>query len=282
MPASGGFAKREGPIAGGQGADALILPLFCGKSVRMMQARHPKDVMSDRPVSAFHLKGIDLILPQGLATPDIAQKLRDGTYEEDEANAAFRTVREGFRVLELGAGLGYVTAICAQRTAPENVMSVEANPALLPVITDNLARNGLSGVNLIHAAVTGPSGARQTGEFRLSEGFTGSSLDGRGRPISVPLVSVHELIQSHKPHVVLMDVEGAEAAMFDRPWKCPLRYCVLELHPRKYPPKVIKRIVDHMSQMGLTYDPNTSRGKILGFRKVWEHEPNMAKAEQRG
>ncbi|WP_439137590.1 FkbM family methyltransferase [Roseicyclus sp.] len=236
--------------------------------------------MSDRPVYAFHLKGIDLALPQGLATPDIVQKLRDGTYEEDEANAAFRTVRDGFRVLELGAGLGYVTSICAKQTAPENVMSVEANPALLPVIVDNLARNGVSGVNLIHAAVTGAAASGEMGDFKLSDGFTGSSLDGKGRPVSVPMISVYELIQSHKPHVVLMDVEGAEAAMFERPWKCPLRFCVLELHPRKYPPKVIKRIVDHMSQMGLTYDPITSRGKILGFRKVWESEVSDADAEQ--
>jgi FkbM family methyltransferase len=196
--------------------------------------------------------------------------LADGSYEADEARAADRCVRPGFRVLELGAGIGYVTALCAMRMDPANVMSVEANPDLLPVIETNLARNGLSGVTLIHGAATGPVEEGAAAEFAISDGYTGSSLDGRGgRAVQVPLVSIHDLIRAHKPHVVLMDVEGAEADMFNRLWKCPLRFCVLELHPKKYPARTIKKIVDLMSAMDMTYDPVTSRGKVLGFRKVW-------------
>jgi len=222
-----------------------------------------------RPVYEFRLNGINLALPKGLATAAIREKLVNGTYEEDEAKGADRCVRPGFRVLELGAGIGYVTTICAQRAGPENVLSVEANPALLPVIEANLRRNGVSGVMLVHGAATGPVEDGATGRFSVSDGYTGSSLDGKGQGVEVPLVSVHELIRAHKPHVVLMDVEGAEADMFSRPWKCPLRFCVMELHPKKYPPRTIKKIVDFMSDMDMTYDPITSRGKILGFRKVW-------------
>ena len=222
-----------------------------------------------RPVYEFRLNGVHLALPKGLATPSIREKLENGTYEEDEARGADRCVRPGFRVLELGAGIGYVTAICAQRAGPENVLSVEANPALLPVIEANLRRNGVPGVTLVHGAATGPVALGATGSFAVSEGYTGSSLDGKGQRAQVPLISVHDLIRAHKPHVVLMDVEGAEADMFSRAWKCPLRFCVMELHPKKYSPRTIKRIVDFMSQMDMTYDPITSRGKILGFRKVW-------------
>jgi FkbM family methyltransferase len=223
-----------------------------------------------KPVHDFRLTGVSLSVPEGLATPSILEKLADGSYEADEARSADRCVRKGFRVLELGAGIGYVTAMCAQRTSPSNVMSVEANPDLLPVIEANLALNGLSGVTLLHGAVTGPVEEGTTAPFAISQGFTGSSLDGKsGRAVEVPLISVHELIRAHKPHVVLMDVEGAEADMFNRLWKCPLRFCVMELHPKKYNARTIKKIVDFMSAMDMTYDPVTSRGKILGFRKVW-------------
>jgi FkbM family methyltransferase len=217
----------------------------------------------------FRLNGVDLRLPEGLATPAIRQKLSDGSYEADEARSADRCVRPGFRVLELGAGVGYVTTLCAQRAGPENVLSVEANPDLLPVIEANLARNGMQGVSVMHGAVTGPVEEGATADFALSQGYTGSSLRGKGRSVTVPLISVHELIRAHRPHVVLMDVEGAEADMFNRLWKCPLRFCVIELHPKKYHARVIKKIVDFMSRMEMTYDPVTSRGKILGFRKVW-------------
>ena len=221
------------------------------------------------PMHEVHLNGVELRLPDDLATPAIREKLADGSYEADEARAADRCVKPGFRVLELGAGIGYVTTLCARRAGPGNVLSVEANPELLPVIEANLAANGQQGVSVMHGAVTGPVDEGATAEFALSQGYTGSSLGGRGRSVTVPLISVHELIRAHRPHVVLMDVEGAEADMFKRVWKCPLRFCVMELHPKKYHPRTVKRIVDVMSRMEMTYDPVTSRGKILGFRKVW-------------
>lgn len=226
---------------------------------------------------------IRLCLPDGLATPAILQKLADATYEADEARAALRCAQPGFRVLELGAGLGYVTAICARGAGPENVVSVEANPDLLPVIEANLARNGLHGVSLLHGAVTGAADEGAMGKFAVSEAFTASHLGGKGRMVDVPLVAMHDLIRAHRPHVVLMDVEGAEAELFYRPWKCPLRYCVIELHPKKYPARVVRRIFDFMSRMDMAYDPVTSRGKIVGFRKIWgAAEPPVEDASGQG
>lgn len=220
---------------------------------------------------AFQINGVDLVLPDGLATPKIARKLRSGLYEAAEAAAISHAVRPGFRVLELGAGLGYVTTLCARATGPANVLSVEANPALLPVIEGTLARNGCAGVDLFHGAVTPRAEEGETIDFTVSPGFTGSRLDGgKGDRIAVPAIGFHDLLHAHRPHVVIMDIEGAEARLFNRPWKCPLRFCVMELHPRLYKPRAIKRIVDAMSAMNMTYDPVSSRGKVLGFRRVWD------------
>jgi FkbM family methyltransferase len=235
----------------------------------MMKLPSRPDIRPE-PVTAIHINGVDLVLPEGLATPDIIEKLRAGTYEGDEARAADRCVKPGFRVLELGAGLGYVTTLAAQRTVPENVLSIEANPDLLPVIEGNLARNGCTGVTVMHGAVAGLAEEGETASFHISDGFTGSRLGARrGRQVEVPLIGFHDLLRAHRPHVVLMDVEGAEAGFFDRPWKCPLRFCAMELHPKLYGARVIKRIVDAMSAMDMTYDPVVSSRKILGFRKVW-------------
>jgi FkbM family methyltransferase len=219
------------------------------------------------------INGIDIHLPPDVTGPLVNQKLRDGSYEADEANAAERCVKEGFRVLELGAGIGYVTAICARRTAPENVLAVEANPALIPVISDTLARNGAQGATVLHGAVVPRASEGETVAFRVQDHFPASRLaaDG-GRSVEVPAIGFHDLLRAHRPHVVLMDIEGAEAQLFDRPWKCPLRFCVLELHPHHYPPRAIKRIVDAMSAMSMTYDPAVSRGKIIGFRRVWKDD----------
>lgn len=222
------------------------------------------------PDAIYRLNGVDLCLPGRIATDPIAEKLADGSYEGDEARAVDRCVRPGFRVLELGAGLGYIGTLAARRTEPENVLSVEANPELLPVIAANHARNGVSDVSVLHGAVVGHAAEGDSAGFHVAGGFTGSRLGAKGgRQVEVPLIGFHDLLRAHRPHVVLMDVEGAEAQFFDRPWKCPLRFCVMEIHPKQYDAAVIKKIVDRMSAMDMTYDPVTSRGKILGFRKVW-------------
>ncbi len=220
--------------------------------------------------TVYRLNGVDLGIPPGLATDAIIEKLADGTYEADEARAVDRCVRPGLRVLELGAGLGYVGTLAGLKTEPANVFSIEANPDLLPVIRANHARNGVGDISLMHGAVVGEAKEGATASFHIAGGFTGSRLGAKGgRQVEVPLIGFHDLLRAHRPHVVLMDVEGAEAEYFDRPWKCPLRFCVMEIHPKHYGANVIKKIIDQMSAMDMTYDPVTSRGKILGFRKVW-------------
>ncbi len=222
----------------------------------------------------FILNDVHLTLPDALATPGILQKLRDGHYEADEAKAVSRCVQPGFRVLDIGAGMGYVSVLAAQRTGPENVLAVEANPDLLPVIEANLVANDAGGASVLHGAVSGPAEDGATAPLHLAAGFTASSMRGTGTgpTVEVPLIPIRDLLEAQRPHVVFMDIEGGEADLFGHPWKCPLRYFVVELHPKKYHARVIQKIVDFMSAMDMTYDPVVSRGKVLGFKKIWGDE----------
>lgn len=223
------------------------------------------------------INGVDVSVPAEMTTPLLARKLREGSYEADEARAAEHCVKEGFRVLDLGAGIGYVTTLCARRTAPENILAVEAHPGLVPVLEETLRRNGAGDATVLHGAVAPRAEQGETAPFHLADQFTASRLAARdGRRVDVPLIGFHDLLRAHRPHVVLMDIEGAEAQLFDRPWRCPLRFCVLELHPRRYPLRAIQRIVDAMSTMSMTYDPATSRGRVLGFRRVWAKDGREA------
>jgi FkbM family methyltransferase len=228
-------------------------------------------IKSARPEThTASLHGLTVSVPDALVTDSIVGKLADGSYERDEARAAMRTVKPGFRVLDLGGGIGLTANLAAERAGAANVTVVEANPALIPVIEQNLAANGNGEATVLHAAVTGwvPEGA--TGALTLAPGFTASSLKSKGpNTVEVPLVPITDLIRACRPHVIFMDVEGAEADLFKRAWKCPLRFMVVELHPKKYHARVIKRITDFMSEMDMVYDPATSRGRLLGFRKIW-------------
>ena len=121
-------------------------------------------------------KGIELELPDWLVGTKIEDKIRRGHYEKKESDAARKRLREGMKVLEIGAGLGFVTAICAQIVGAENVVAVEANPKMLEPIRGNLARNGLDGVTLLHGAVVPQDFEGDTVQFRPGTLFWGGSL----------------------------------------------------------------------------------------------------------
>jgi len=220
----------------------------------------------------YELNGVRLALPEGMGGKRIGAKLQSGGYEGSEAQAVLRRIKPGFKVLELGGGMGYISALCARLSGAENVVTVEANPLMLPVIRANLDRNGYQAATLIHGAVTGDAVEGKSLLFQQGGQFWGSAIAGADadpdKVVEVPLLRISDLLAEHKPQAVIMDIEGAEQHLFDKKWPHHVRLVMMELHLKRYPDTVIKRIVDCMSDSGLTYDPQTSRGTVLGFRRV--------------
>jgi len=106
-------------------------------------------------VERFELNGVALVCPEGQLTDNIRGKLASGEYEGSEARAVMMRVKAGQRVLELGAGLGYIGALAARIVGAKNVTSVEANPDMIMAIRDNYALNGVAEIDLRHGAVVG-------------------------------------------------------------------------------------------------------------------------------
>lgn len=225
-------------------------------------------------MAEYEVEGLNLSVPDSILNDRIAAKLASGGYEADEARAAAMRLRPGQRVLELGAGIGYIASICARITGPQNVTSVEANPGMLPVIRANLERNGFGAVTLLHGAVGGMAGETAPLAFDAAQSFWAARIADEttalDRMVEVPYLGLNDLMTQARPHVVIMDIEGAEQHLFDHPWPDHVRSVMMELHPTRYPDTVIQRIVDCMSVSGLTYDPGPSRGRILCFRRVRE------------
>ncbi|GAA6208090.1 hypothetical protein NBRC116601_13830 [Cognatishimia sp. WU-CL00825] len=223
-------------------------------------------------MSVHNLAGVRLELPDWLQGTAIEEKILAGEYEGSEAHAARQRIRPGMRVLEIGAGLGFVSAICAQTAGAENVISVEANPQMLAPLQNNLNQNELGEVKVIHGAVVGDAYRDLVVNFRAGALFWGGSVLDEGQShtdmVSVPALPIGALLEMHRPRFVMLDVEGGEAALFSTPWPKYVRFVVLELHPRKYAPATVKQIVDCMSASGLTYDPVSSRGRTLGFMRA--------------
>ncbi|MFY0596336.1 MAG: FkbM family methyltransferase [Cognatishimia sp.] len=223
-------------------------------------------------MSIYTLNDIELELPDWLEDTPIARKIAKGEYEGAESHAARMRIKPGMPVLEIGAGLGYVSSICGKIAGPENVVSVEANPRMLDPLMANLRRNSCDGLRVMHGAVVGNGHHDDEVNFRAGNLFWGGATLPKGASredmISVPALRIRPLLRAIRPRFVMLDVEGAEADLFKKPWPPFVKFVVMELHPKKYDKAVIKEIVDCMSASGLTYDPLTSHARTLGFMRV--------------
>ena len=217
-------------------------------------------------MAKFTLNEVEVVVPDAYLTPKIKRQFERGLYEGQEARSVLLSVDYGDRVLELGAGVGYIGALAGMIAGPEHVVSVEANPDLLEIIEANFKRNTCSKIDLRHGAVVGDDHKGKTVTFRQARAFWASSLgEGAGRKIDVPALKFSDLMKEIEPSVVVMDVEGAEADFFEAPWPDHVRVLLMEIHPKVYPDTVVKKIFDCLSASGMVYSADLSKGKALGF-----------------
>ncbi|MEM1299793.1 MAG: FkbM family methyltransferase [Pseudomonadota bacterium] len=197
--------------------------------------------------------------------------LARGTYEREEATTMTRHLVLEDRLLELGAGIGFMTCKAAQILPAEQITAVEANPALLPIIRNNFALNGCADVALLHGAVTSGPDAPD-GVFYVGPNFTAASTSkvGRGnfREISVPVLDFAVLLERAAPTVVVMDVEGGELELAEVALPESVRLVIMEVHRDWLGDTGIRVLFDRMHAQGFVYTPEGSNGAVVCFARI--------------
>lgn len=183
------------------------------------------------------------------------RRIAEGRYEADEIAGALAVVRPGDRVLELGAGLGVVSAVVAARAQPAAVLSYEANPELIPHIRALHAANGLSDrIELRNAVLTAGPDQPPTRTFHLRTSFLGSSLiddeTRETRPVEVPTADVEAVLAEFRPDVLIVDIEGGELELLTQTRLRGIRALVIELHPKVYGPEGTRTCKDRLRALG--------------------------------
>jgi FkbM family methyltransferase len=155
--------------------------------------------------------GIALVAKHPAISPKMREVLYQDDYEVPELMILRHTLKRSDRVLEVGGGIGYLSAYLAQVCGDANVTVVEANPELEPVIRRNHALIGVA-PRLISAVAT--CGDCESATLYLATNFWATStMGGKNRKVVVPTVNLNRLIEELKPTYLILDVEGAEIEM---------------------------------------------------------------------
>lgn len=208
-----------------------------------------------------------------IITPKIAGKIEKGTYERPEGKALSFCVSEGSSVVELGAGIGFVSALASRVYKAGRVTCIEANPALCRYIEAVHAENGVAGSTVINAVALGLEDAKSTKTvpFFVTDPFWSSSMvkpsKGVVEEIEVPVVSLSKVLADVKADTLIVDIEGGEVTLFDDVDLSPVQFVLMELHTRKTGPRGIVRVFENMHRHGFFYHQRASGDGVVLFKR---------------
>jgi FkbM family methyltransferase len=211
-------------------------------------------------------------LDRDILTDRILSAIRSEEYEAEESQLLKRVLEPHDRILELGSGLGYISAICAKSALVDHVATVEGNPLLKPYIEEFHRVNGVADriTRLSGIAVPRPTVPELT--FYQRANFWASSLDGEKwkfvKAIQVSTMDLNALIAQHRPTMLVIDIEGGEAEVFDGIELDGVSKIMMELHQEVIGRAGVKNMFDRLGERGFHYDQTYSCGCQLFFSHI--------------
>ncbi len=150
-------------------------------------------------------------------------------------------VRPDWTVLDIGANMGFFTCPAAMAATRGRVIAVEPLTAYANILRNNVSRNRLQNVTITQAAATATSGEQipleiwhtkfgevKTGPPRKNAQVTTEIATG------VTLADIFEQQKIERCHLLKVDIEGAEYALFESTpahiWQ-KIERVVMETHP---------------------------------------------------
>ena len=221
-------------------------------------------------MESIEFQGLKVPVDPDILFGGILRRVRTGRYERHEINAGLSLVKPDDRVLDIGAGIGLTGSVMSRVGGAAAVMSVEANPKLVPQIEELHHANGIDNVEVVNAAL----GHEASGSvsFYLREMFWSSSLDGERdfvEKVQIPRRDFNKLVRDFAPTLIMCDIEGGELDLFDeRAELDTVRAIVLELHPDRTPKAGIHKLFTALLDKGFCYSCDLSFKNVVAFDRV--------------
>lgn len=226
--------------------------------------------------------GIDLPIDVDAMSPNVLKAIKQGRYEAMEARQVQQIVQYRERILEVGGGIGFVSALAGVNAQTEALRVYEANPDLCGIIEDVHARNGVTNAQVVHGVL---SNGPQLGDvdFYRRNDFWASSLSpqpwGYKDVVQVPQFGFAQVVEAFRPTIVIADIEGGELDLFLNANLTGVEKVLVEVHQRVLGRPGVKKLFDAFSARDFHYDLFHSSGSVVLFSHV--NRDGMRKARQR-
>ncbi len=212
------------------------------------------------------ISGVRLSLNSPALSPKMRRNLKIGHYEAHEQQILVSELSSDDRVLELGAGVGFLSILAARKVPSGNIVAVEANAKLITLIEENQKLNGVSS-RLINAVLGKGDGKS---DFYVAKNFWASSIEPieGAEKVKVPQRDFQSVLDELKPTFLIVDIEGGgEGSLFSGIRLASIQKCLLELHPLVLSTEKVSQIFGVMAENNLYPDLRKSSGFVYFFAR---------------
>lgn len=227
---------------------------------------------SPLPAADESLVVAGVIIPEDerVLTSPIRAAMLAGQFEAEESAQIPHIVRGGDRVLEIGAGIGFISTLLAREPRVSAVVAVEANPHLLDYMGRLHASNHVAKVRRLNAVLT--NATAETATFYLRRDFWMGSLSAEPNAfiatVEVPTMNLDALLRDEAISLIVCDVEGAEADLFEHADLSGVDRIFVETHDHVTGLSGVRRLFETMQAQGFVYDPRHSTGSVVLFQRL--------------
>ena len=190
-------------------------------------------------------------------TPAIRTAIYSERFERREARYVIRRLEPSDTVMEIGAGMGFISTLCALRLGPARVFAYEANPAMIKVIEHTYELNGVR-PTLTNAALAGNAG---TVEFFVEDEFVSSSiirLSERAQSVHIAQLDVNMEVARIRPTMMVIDIEGAEHELVPIVHWDGINKVIIDLHPQIIGEEKTHEVLSTLERRGFVVDRRLS------------------------
>jgi FkbM family methyltransferase len=194
--------------------------------------------------------------------------INNGEYEKNEISIIKYTLNKDDKVLELGTGIGFVSAYCSKRIGSDRVFTYEGNASMKPFIKKLYRKNQVDPHLTI--ALLGESNGKNI-FYENKDSFLSSSMkkapNGSRGLKEITEMKLNEVIDKVQPNYLIMDIEGGEYDIFKIIDFKTINKIQFELHPSILSKEQIQFIFERLKKEDFVQDETQVFRNNFFFKK---------------
>jgi len=234
--------------------------------------------MSDVYPEIIEVGGLKVPVDPAVLSLAIVKSLRLGKYEAPRLKCLGGMVEAGDRIIDIGGGIGFTSALMALQGKAEMIVSIDGHPGVQAYAEKLQRLNGVTVANRNAVVVTVKTTASE--KFYISEDFWGSSMipDVKAQTgvAEVPVLSFSDLIAEYRPNMLVIDLEVMREYLSPDATSGPLEAMdltgvdkvVVHLPIHLGGQRGIKRVFDFFSAQDFYYNIDHSRLAVVLFSRI--------------